>query len=102
MQELRAHHVGAGIRSAPTASAVLSDLAEMCPPNSVSDLALSAQLAMTAIRGAAYNILPNLLAIGDKEFGESCREQINDLIEDGRQVAAQVEGLFARMYPVEN
>ncbi len=81
---------------------VLSDLAEMCPPNGVSDLALSAQLAMTAIRGATYNILPNLLAIGDKEFAERCREQINDTLEDGRHVAAQVEGLFARMYPAEN
>ena len=81
---------------------VLSDLAEMCPPNGVSDLALSAQLAMTAIRGATYNILPNLLAIGDKEFAERCRDQINDMLEDGRHVAAQVEGLFARMYPAEN
>lgn len=81
---------------------VLSDLAEMCPPNGVSDLALSAQLAITAIRGATYNILPNLLAIGDKEFAERCREQINDTLEDGRHVAAQVEGLFARMYPAQN
>jgi formiminotetrahydrofolate cyclodeaminase len=81
---------------------VLSDLSEMCPPNGVSDLALSAQLAMTAMRGAMYNILPNLLTIGDKEFAERCREQINDLLEDGRHAAAQVEGLFARMYPAEN
>ncbi|MEO7633350.1 MAG: glutamate formimidoyltransferase [Blastocatellia bacterium] len=81
---------------------VLSDLAEMCPPNGVSDLALSAQLAMTAMRGATYNILPSLLAIGDKEFAERCREQINDTLEEGRHVAAQVEGLFARMYPAEN
>ncbi|MEP7339316.1 MAG: glutamate formimidoyltransferase [Acidobacteriota bacterium] len=81
---------------------VLSDLTEMCPPNGVSDLALSAQLAMTAMRGATYNILPNLLTIGDKEFAEQCREQINDLLEDGRHAAAQVEGLFARMYPAEN
>jgi len=81
---------------------VLSDLSEMCPSSGVSDLALSAQLAMTAMRGATYNILPNLLAIGDKEFTERCREQINDLLEDGRHAAAQVEGLFARMYPAEN
>jgi len=81
---------------------VLSELAEICPPNGVSDLALSAQLAITAIRGATYNILPNLLAMGDKEFAEQCRAQINDMLEDGRQVAAQVEGLFARMYPAEN
>jgi glutamate formiminotransferase/formiminotetrahydrofolate cyclodeaminase len=81
---------------------VLSDLAEMCPPNGVSDLALSAQLAMTAIRGATYNIMPNLLAIGDKEFAEQCREQINDLLDDGRQTTAQVEGLFARVYPAES
>jgi glutamate formiminotransferase/formiminotetrahydrofolate cyclodeaminase len=81
---------------------VLSDLAEMCPPNGVSDLALSAQLAMTAIRGAGYNIMPNLLAIGDKEFAEQCREQINDLLDGGRQTAAQVEGLFARVYPAES
>lgn len=81
---------------------VLGDLAGICPPNGVSDLALSAQLAMTAIRGASYNILPNLLSIGDKEFAERCREQVNDLLQDGRQAAAQVEGFFNRMYPAEN
>lgn len=81
---------------------VLSDLAEICPPNGISDLALSAQLAMTAIRGATYNIMPNLLAISDKEFTEQCRLQINDLLDDGRQIASQVEGLFLRMYPTEN
>lgn len=81
---------------------VLSDLSEICPPNGVSDLALSAQLAITAIRGATYNILPNLMAISDKEFSERCREQINELVEEGRQIAAQVEGLFSRMYPARN
>jgi formiminotetrahydrofolate cyclodeaminase len=81
---------------------VLGDLAEICPPNGVSDLALSAQLAITAIRGAAYNILPNLLSIGDKEFAEQCRDQINDLLDGGRRAAAQVESFFNRIYPAEN
>ncbi len=81
---------------------VLGDLAGICPPNGVSDLALSAQLAMTAIRGASYNILPNLLSISDKEFAEQCRAQLNDLLHDGRQAAAQIESFFNRIYPVEN
>jgi glutamate formiminotransferase/formiminotetrahydrofolate cyclodeaminase len=81
---------------------VLGDLSEICPPNGVSDLALSAQLAVTAIRGASYNILPNLLAISDKEFAEQCRDQINDLLDGGRQAAAQVESFFNRVYPAQN
>jgi glutamate formiminotransferase/formiminotetrahydrofolate cyclodeaminase len=81
---------------------VLGDLAEICPPNGVSDLALAAQLAITAIRGAAYNILPNLLSVGDKEFAEQCRDQINDLLDGGRRAAAQIESFFYRMYPAQN
>lgn len=81
---------------------VLGDLSEICPPNGISDMALSAQLAVTAIRGAAYNVLPNLLAINDKEFAEQCRAQINDLLYRGREVAHEIERLFLRLYPAES
>lgn len=81
---------------------VLGDLTESCPPTGISDLAMSAQLAMTAIRGATYNILPNLLTISDKEFGEQCRAQTSDLLDRGREVANEIERLFLRLYPVES
>ncbi len=82
---------------------ILSELSEFSPPNGLSDLALSAQLALTAIRGAAYNIMPNLMTItDDKDFADQCRDQIVDLLERGREVADSIEELFERLYPAVN
>lgn len=82
---------------------ILSELSEFSPPSGLSDLALSAQLALTAIRGAAYNIMPNLMTISDdKDFADQCRDQIIDLLERGRDVADSIEELFERLYPAIN
>ncbi|MBS1788554.1 MAG: glutamate formimidoyltransferase [Acidobacteria bacterium] len=81
---------------------ILNELYEMGNAGVFSDLALSAQLAVTAIRGAAYNILPNVMNIGDHEFAEDCRAQIIDLLEGGSEVAMHIEDFFLRLYPSEN
>ncbi len=81
---------------------ILTELYEMGNAGGFSDLALSAQLAVTAIRGAAYNILPSVMNISDREFAEDCRAQITDLLEGGREVADQIEDFFLRLYPSEN
>ncbi|MGH9800820.1 MAG: cyclodeaminase/cyclohydrolase family protein, partial [Blastocatellia bacterium] len=81
---------------------ILAELYEMGNAGGFSDLALSVQLAMTAIRGAAYNILPGVMNISDREFAEDCRTQITDLLESGREVADQIEDFFLRLYPSEN
>ncbi len=81
---------------------ILSELYEMGNASGFSDLALSAQLAVTAIRGAAYNILPGVMNISDQEFAEDCRAQIMDLLESGTEVANHIEDFFLRLYPTEN
>ncbi|MBP6822667.1 MAG: glutamate formimidoyltransferase [Acidobacteria bacterium] len=81
---------------------ILTELYEMGNAGGFSDLALSAQLAVTAIRGAAYNVLPSVMNISDREFAEDCRAQITDLLEGGRDVAGQIEDFFLRLYPSEN
>ena len=80
----------------------LSELYEMGNASGFSDLSLSAQLAVTAIRGAAYNILPGVMNISDQEFAEDCRAQIMDLLESGNEVANHIEEFFLRLYPTEN
>ncbi len=81
---------------------ILSDLYEMGNAGGFSDLALSAQLSVTAIRGAAYNILPSVMNISDREFAEDCRAQILDMLETGNDVADRIESFFLRLYPSEN
>ena len=81
---------------------ILSDLYEMGNAGGFSDLALSAQLAATAIRGAAYNILPSVMNISDREFAEDCRVQILEMLETGNIVADRIESFFLRLYPSEN
>lgn len=81
---------------------ILSDLYEMGNAGGFSDLALSAQLSATAIRGAAYNILPSVMNISDREFAEDCRAQILEMLETGNDVAERIENFFLRLYPSEN
>lgn len=81
---------------------ILAELYEMGNASGFSDLALSAQLAITAIRGAAYNILPGVMNISDREFAEDCRAQITELLDSGRDIADQIEDFFLRLYPSEN
>ncbi len=78
---------------------ILSDLYEMGNAGGFSDLALSAQLSVTAIRGAAYNILPSVMNISDREFADDCRAQILDMLETGNDVADRIENFFMRLYP---
>src|SRR5581483_9977669 len=71
--------VAVPLRIAETAMQVLElldELSEICNQNALSDLAVGAQMAMTAIRGAGYNLLTNLASISDGEFSRQRRAEI--------------------------
>jgi glutamate formiminotransferase/formiminotetrahydrofolate cyclodeaminase len=78
---------------------LLGDLTEIGNPSALADLASAAQMAMTAMRGAAYNVFATLLSINDDEFNRARRFQITDLVTRGQQVTDQIESLFFRLYP---
>ncbi len=78
---------------------LLNELTEIGNPSAFADLASGAQLAMTAMRGAAYNALANLLTINDEDFNRRQRAEITDLITRGQERTDEIEALFFRLYP---
>jgi formiminotetrahydrofolate cyclodeaminase len=70
---------------------LLGELAEIGSPNALSDVAVGAQLAQAAVRGASYNVGVNLDSIADRESANRTREQMTVMIERSKAIAEQVE-----------
>jgi formiminotetrahydrofolate cyclodeaminase len=70
---------------------LLRELADIGNTNAISDVAAGAQLAQTAIRGAAYNVGVNLDSISDREAADLTRQQMTRMIEQSKTIAEQVE-----------
>jgi len=77
----------------------LSVLAEIGNPAAFPNIATGTQLAMAAIRGAAYNVLSQMASINDDDFNRSHRAELSDLIHRGKEMADEIEMLFFRLYP---
>jgi glutamate formiminotransferase len=78
---------------------LLNELTEIGNPIAFADVATGAQLAMTAMRGAAYVLLSNLMTISDEDFNRRQRTEITDLITRGRERSDEIEALFFSLYP---
>jgi glutamate formiminotransferase/formiminotetrahydrofolate cyclodeaminase len=78
---------------------MLNVLSEIGNPTAFANLAVGAQLAMAAMRGAAYDALSQLLSINDEEFNRFRRAELSDLITRGQEIADEIEALFFRLYP---
>lgn len=74
---------------------LLRELADIGNPNALSDVAVGAQLAQTATRGASYNIGANLGSISDNQFVESARARIESFLEVAGKLADEVESKIA-------
>lgn len=70
---------------------LLRELADIGNTNALSDVAVGAQLAQTAVRGASYNVGVNLDSISDREAAYKTREQMSGMIEQSGIIANQVE-----------
>ncbi|HZM87023.1 MAG TPA: cyclodeaminase/cyclohydrolase family protein [Blastocatellia bacterium] len=70
---------------------LLRELADIGNNNALSDVAVGAQLAKTAITGASYNVGVNLDSISDREAVDKTRERMTRLIEQSTAIADQVE-----------
>jgi methenyltetrahydrofolate cyclohydrolase len=70
---------------------LLREIAEIGNSNALSDVAVGAQLAQTAVRGASYNIAVNLDSISNPEFVSATRRKMDELIDQSRTKTDQVE-----------
>jgi len=69
---------------------LLSELAEIGTPSALSDVAVGAQLAKVAIRGASYNVSVNLNSLSDHELAEKTRSEIDAIVHQGSTIASEV------------
>jgi formiminotetrahydrofolate cyclodeaminase len=72
-------------------SRLLGELANIGNPNALSDVAVGAQLAQVAVRGASYNISVNLDSIEDRGSADKIREQVKTMSEQSEAIADSVE-----------
>ena len=70
---------------------LLRELAEIGNTNALSDVAVGARLAQTAIRGASYNVDVNLDSISDRDLVETTRGQLDEMIQRCGTIADEVE-----------
>jgi len=72
-------------------SKLLGELSEIGNPNAISDVAVGAQLAQVAVRGACYNVSVNLDSIADRESADRTRLHLMTMIEQSSTIADEVE-----------
>lgn len=70
---------------------LLREIADIGNSNALSDVAVGAQLAQTAVRGASYNIAVNLDSISNPEFVSTTRRKMDEVIDQSKTLADQVE-----------
>ncbi len=70
---------------------LVRELADIGNPNAISDVAVAAQLAATAIKGAYYNVRINLNSLSDGERAAQLEQQVTGLIDEARSIAGEVE-----------
>ncbi len=82
------------LRTAESTLAVLElldELVEIGKPEALPDVAVGAQMAMAAIRGASYIILANLEVLGDEESTRQTKRELDDLIARGEEITNEIE-----------
>jgi len=75
---------------------LLDEVSGIGTPNALSDVAVGAQLAQVAIRGASYNVIVNLDSLSDREGAEGTRREIDSIVHQATtladRIAAKIKG----------
>ncbi len=75
---------------------LLSELADIGDAPLFPELPAGAQLGLAAMRGAYYNVCAHLDAIGDAEFTQARRVEVEEMIVRGQELTDEIEGSFVR------
>lgn len=72
----------------------LQALVSLGNPNALTDVAVGAQLALAAIKGAYYNVVVNLHSISDEAFNNQHHSRILEIVEKAEGLAAHIESII--------
>ena len=70
---------------------LLSELSRIGNQNALSDAKVGAQLALTTVKGAHYNVAVNLSMLPEAEAAD-LQSRITGLVEEAKQIAEEIEG----------
>jgi formiminotetrahydrofolate cyclodeaminase len=70
---------------------LLRELADIGNTNALSDVAVGAQLARTAVKGASYNVGVNLDSLSDREAADATRREVAGMLKDADKLAEEVD-----------
>ncbi|MBI1747724.1 MAG: glutamate formimidoyltransferase [Acidobacteria bacterium] len=70
-------------------------LRPLCNQNALSDLGVGALLALSAVKGAAYNVYINLASITDSAFKSNCGAAIAKSVAEAERLAQAIERTLA-------
>jgi len=73
---------------------VIETLAEVSDPGWLSDAASGAQLVLSAVNAARYNVLVNTASVEDEEFAAEQRARCDDLLERAREITGRIERML--------
>jgi methenyltetrahydrofolate cyclohydrolase len=69
-------------------------LIEIGNPNARGDVAVGAQLACAALKGAQYNVLCNITGVKDKAFAELSRTEVANLAQRAQEILQQINSMM--------
>ncbi len=67
------------------------EVIEDCNPNTMSDVGVSAQMGLAAIKGGYYNVMINACSLKDKETAADLKKEADKILKEGKQLAAELE-----------
>jgi methenyltetrahydrofolate cyclohydrolase len=70
---------------------LLREIGDIGTPNALSDVAVGAQLAQVAVKGASYNVVANLNSLTDREAAERIQGEMDSIIEESSKIVASVD-----------
>jgi len=66
---------------------------EDCNPNAISDIGVSTQMGLAAIKGGYYNVMINACSLENEETAEDLKEEADKILQKGKQLAGETEAL---------
>jgi formiminotetrahydrofolate cyclodeaminase len=70
---------------------IAEEVARKGNPNAITDAGVAGLTALSAVKGARYNVLINLNSIDDEEFTSEVEAEVDQVLTKAEELAQQVE-----------
>ncbi|MEW6125957.1 MAG: glutamate formimidoyltransferase [Acidobacteriota bacterium] len=75
---------------------LLGELVKIGNQNALSDVGVGAQLALTAVKGASYNVGINLSSLADEQEANAFRNEADAIVDEAKKLAGDIDSLMQK------